>query len=163
MTYRSIRNLHKPILKILEEYEKARNSDTFLTLMLWSLYFPQSFMRIEDCKWVRARDIMEVLPREDAVGRIRRKIQEEGKFLPTDEAVAKARKLNMDEWRIALGYPTVASAGTENPSWTPPSLSDNNQAMDEDRSDEQRDAQDRRDEERMNQHFDWGLSDIAER
>lgn len=119
--YRAIKNLQKLVLAALEASEKSRNSDALLTLTIWKRYYPNSFIEKDGAFYVRARDILDALPREDQIGRIRRKVQESGKFFPTDEKIAKQRKLNMDEWRVAMGYPTRASAGTDSPSWTPPS------------------------------------------
>lgn len=122
MAYREIKHLRKHILEVLESTPKARNSDQYLTLCIWNRYYPRYIKRDADDKpYVLLADVMQ-LPREDNVKRIRAKIQNvEKKWLPTEEAIAKQRKLNMDEWRVAMGYPTVASAKTDAPSWTPPS------------------------------------------
>ena len=60
------------------------------------------------------------LPREDNVKRVRAFWQnDKKKFLPTVLEVAIARRINEDEWRVAMGYPTKATTGTPTPSWTP--------------------------------------------
>ena len=151
--YRQIKHLSAMVERVLSEWVEARNSDAYLAMMVWTTYFPQAFIIHEGHVYVRARDIIGALPREDAVGRIRRKFQERGKYLPSKREVAIARKLNMDEWRVSLGYPTVESAGTEHPSWTPPSLQSEDELMQQ---------QGERDDERMNQHFEGNLFGIAE-
>lgn len=122
MAYRDIKKLTVRVLEVLESNEESRNSDQYLTLCIWNRYYPSVIKRDADNKpYVYLRDVME-LPREDNVKRIRAKIQNvQKKFLPTKEEVARKRGINIDEWRVAMGYPTQASAGSDSPSWTPPS------------------------------------------
>ena len=106
---------------MLRDVPETRNSDVLLCLALWRQHFPSRILVGKDKnEYVKLKDIID-LPREDEVARARRKVQESGKYLPTDERIAKARRLNMDEWRVAMGYPTRDTAGTATPSWTPPS------------------------------------------
>jgi len=103
-----INKLKIKILDILEKYPKSRDSDIWLTIKLWCLYYP-SRIRIEEIKdgdvkvgerkYVFLDDIID-LPREDNIKRIRAVIQnKEGKFLPNSWAVAKQRKINEEEWK----------------------------------------------------------------
>lgn len=121
MSYRTIKNLKQKVGDMLKENPATRNSDITLMIEIWKRHFPQRIKKGstgEDGVWLK--DLYD-LPSEGVLGRVRRKIQESGKFLPTDERVARARKMNMDEWRVAMGYPTKNTAGTKTPSWTPPS------------------------------------------
>lgn len=108
------------ILKILQDYPKSRDSDAWLTIKLWCVFYPSRIIRKEaDCicapgsetlncpkhtgkegePMIRLKDIMD-LPREDHVKRIRAIIQnEEHKFLPTSWEVAKQRKINETDWK----------------------------------------------------------------
>ena len=119
MSYRNIHNLKKAVEKILEDVPATRNSDSLLTITLWKKHFPNMILASREGEYIQLERILD-LPREDEIGRARRKIQEK-KYPPTDEAVARARKFNMDEWRVAMGYPTMATSGSPKPSWTPPS------------------------------------------
>ncbi len=101
-----IKKLRGAILEILKDYPKARDSDQWLTLKLWAVYFPSKMHQELDedgqpqgRKFVYLEDIMN-LPREDNVKRLRAKIQnEEGLYLPTSWAVAKKRGINEVEWK----------------------------------------------------------------
>ncbi len=92
--------LKSQILQILENYPKSRDSDLWLTIKLWCVFYPSRIKNDEKLgKFVFLKDIME-LPREDAVKRIRAVIQnEEHKYLPTNWKVAKQRKINEDIWK----------------------------------------------------------------
>lgn len=92
---------------MLKDNPKTRNSDIYLTLAIWHKYYPQRLVQGQNGElMVRLRDIME-LPREDNVKRIRAHFQNDlGMYLPTDEKVPRQRKLNMEAWRAALGYPS---------------------------------------------------------
>lgn len=121
MSYRRIKGLHRIVYDILEENASARNSDIDLMIRVWRVCAPSKIRKGatgKDGVWL---DDLYDLPQQDAVSRCRRKIQESGQFLPTDERIARERRLNMDEWRVAMGYPTVSTAGTAHPSWKPPS------------------------------------------
>lgn len=102
----AIESLKKKILRVLEENPKARDSDQWLTLKIWALYYPSKIKTIEEevngvvrpRKYVCLEDILD-LPREDNVKRIRAKIQnEEHRFMPTTLEVAKQRKISEEDW-----------------------------------------------------------------
>lgn len=96
-----INTLKNQVLKTLEKYPKARNSDVVLMLNLWVTYYPSRIHRDnpESPSFVYLRDIID-LPREDLIGRVRRIIQNvENKFLPTSLEVVKQRKINEQIWR----------------------------------------------------------------
>lgn len=91
--------------RVLKEFTSARNSDQWLTIKIWTLYFPSKIIELPSdvpesasIKAVKLTDIME-LPREDNVKRIRAIIQnEEHRFLPTSPEVRKQRKINEEIW-----------------------------------------------------------------
>lgn len=97
---------------ILKEYPKARDSDQWLTIKLWAVFYPQMMIvrefKAKDLsgkevdvveKSVRLQDIM-ALPREDNIKRLRAKIQnEEHKYLPTTLEIAMKRRIEESVWR----------------------------------------------------------------
>ena len=109
--------LRPMVLTVLRDFPKARDSDTWLTLKLWTIFYPQLIksetfiakdlngeqVQVTD-KSVRLLDIMS-LPREDNIKRLRAKIQnEELKFLPTTWEVAKQRRIEESVWRNYVNY-----------------------------------------------------------
>lgn len=91
--------LKEQVLKILADYPSTRNDDIELTMKLWEVYFN-----------VTGPDIniryMFDLPTHKDIARYRATIQnDEGKYIPTVWAVAKARAWNEKRWRKLLGYP----------------------------------------------------------
>ena len=120
MSYRTIKTLKAMVENVLRDIPETRNSDITLTIEIWKRFYPEKTIGGE-CSAVRFAQLYE-LPREDNVKRARAYFQNDKRlYLPTSEAVAKARGINKDEWRVAMGYPTKQTAGTEKPSWTPPS------------------------------------------
>jgi hypothetical protein len=99
MEYGKIKDLKNKVLFILEHYRESRDSDQWLTLKLWCVYYPSRIKEDEKGKkYVYLTDVLH-LPREDNVKRIRAIIQnEEKKFLPTSLEVAKQRKINEADW-----------------------------------------------------------------
>lgn len=122
MAYRSIKNLKQKVHDILRDVPETRNSDIALMIEVWRKHCPSYIKKGasgEEGVWLK--DLYD-LPREDNIKRVRAYWQNTKKlYYPTDEAVAKARGINSDEWRVAMGYPTKSTAGTEHPSWQPPS------------------------------------------
>ena len=97
---KEIKNLRKAVYEILQECPETRNSDQYLTLKLWTKYYPSRIVKLEDGRpAIALRDIMD-MPREDNVKRVRAKIQNEEKmFLPTSWEVARQRQINEQEWK----------------------------------------------------------------
>lgn len=133
MSYDAIKTLKGMVESVLADTPETRNSDIALTIAIWRRFFP-SLVRQEKHhdgrtyslgeEYVRVKDLFE-LPREDNVKRVRAMFQNEKKlYLPTSWEVAKGRGLEEDEWRVAMGYPTKETAGTGEPSFTPPSRTD---------------------------------------
>lgn len=92
--------LKNQIIKILTDFPQSRDSDQWLTIKLWCIFYPSRIIREEGKEpTIRLKDVMD-MPREDNVKRIRAIIQnEEHRFLPTSLEVAKQRKINEEEWR----------------------------------------------------------------
>lgn len=111
MEYKQIKNLKSQVEVTLRDIPLTRNSDIALTIAIWRNFYPASL--IENGQAVLLKQLF-TLPREDNVKRIRAYFQNDKKmYWPTDEKVAKARGFNMEEWRVAMGYPT--SEGTYKP------------------------------------------------
>lgn len=96
---------------ILENIPETRNDDILLTVKLWQHYHGREVWDFQ--QYIKTAgpfkgllDLLKSVPREDAIKRIRAVIQnDEWRLLPTDLNVAKARNMNIDKWREALGYP----------------------------------------------------------
>lgn len=95
-----IKNLKNKVLAVLEEYPQTRDSDQYLTLIIWKKYYPSRIFKVSNgSSAILLKDIME-MPREDNIKRVRAIIQNvENKFLPTSLEVAKQRKINEETWR----------------------------------------------------------------
>ena len=98
-----IKLLEEKVLYVLEKHQDTRNDDALLTFtIIWE--YSRKDIKEEDGKtWIST----EVLKwcREDAVKRVRAKIQnEQGRFLPTDEKVRKLRKISQEKWEKYLEY-----------------------------------------------------------
>jgi len=103
MEIEKIHRLTEKVRYCLEKYPEARNDDAVLTLRIIEAYLPDDVRMIvvqegeKPVPFVRYRALIRV--REDQVKRVRAKIQnEEGRFLPTDERVRKARKISEEAW-----------------------------------------------------------------
>jgi len=92
-----LKTLSQQVEKILEEHEEARNSDKRLTWLIWTNFYGfTGHMNYER---------YEGLPDQDAIKRIRAKIQnDERRLVPTTWSVAKKRGWNKDRWEAFLGY-----------------------------------------------------------
>lgn len=99
------KNLKSKVLFCLANYPETRNSDIELTTRIWKQYHSSKLrLGLGGEVLVSLKDLFE-LPREDNVKRYRAKIQnEENRYLPTEEKIAKARKINIELWRKAMGY-----------------------------------------------------------
>ena len=122
MDYRQIKTLKEQVKYVLEHNAETRNSDITLTIEVWKTFQPYLIGFNGQQRYI-ALEALYDLPREDNIKRIRAHFQNVKKrFLPTELSVALKRGITEDEWRVSMGYPTKESAGTENPSWRPPSL-----------------------------------------
>ena len=101
--------LNEIVDEVLRNVPETRNSDIRLMIEIWKRYYPtqvrtsgSGFFAQE---YVLLKDLYD-LPREDNIKRIRALLNAEGKYYPTDWAVAKARGIKEDVWRKELGYKT---------------------------------------------------------
>jgi len=104
--------LRKQIIETLAAEEATRNSDQLLTVRIWERYYPKLVCRMPEQftnvrePFVFISDVLK-LPREDNVKRIRAVIQNvEHRYLPTDPAVRRRRKISEEAWRSFLGEST---------------------------------------------------------
>jgi hypothetical protein len=109
MTYREIKTLKDQVKYVLQNWISSRNSDLELVERVCEIYHynpAKKASSIERCRryWTKIG-----IKTKDKL------------LLPTDERVLKQRRINVDEWRVAMGYPTQKTAGTLNPSWKPTS------------------------------------------
>ena len=85
---------------ILEIYPETRNSDIFLTVAVWKKFYGKlvHYNLDEEKHFIYCADLLE-LPSQDNIKRIRANIQNtQHRFLPTDIAVLKQRKINEIWW-----------------------------------------------------------------
>lgn len=111
------RELKSRVERILRDYPKARDSDVWLTIKLWTIYHPTRIQggEIESAdgvtipagkKYIYLLDILD-LPSEDKISRHRRFFQNTlKKYLPTSWEVAKTRKIKEKEWREYINSQT---------------------------------------------------------
>ncbi|GIW70344.1 MAG: hypothetical protein KatS3mg101_1091 [Patescibacteria group bacterium] len=97
MQYEQIKTLKKQVEFILKNYPHTRNDDRELV------------------KIVCERFGHDPIAKATSIERCRRWLNQRGEYLPTDERVARQRKMNIEEWRVSMGYRTTG--GT----YTPPS------------------------------------------
>lgn len=95
--------LKSQIIKTLETLPKTRDSDQYLTLMVWIRYYPEYIKFENGNPYIFLKDVM-VLPREDNCKRIRAKLNEQGLYLSDNPKVLKARKQKQSEWQKELEY-----------------------------------------------------------
>ncbi len=86
---------------ILAKYPKARDDDKYLALAVWWNYHKDDISSINNSFYIKLEDYYK-LPSADFISRCRRKIQEAGKFLPTQWEVAHRRKINEDVWKTYM-------------------------------------------------------------
>ncbi len=108
MLYAEIKTLKAQVEYVLSVQSETRNSDAELTRVLCSIF--RNKTNDPD------RPPYDPVKIATSVERCRRKFNEDSKYLPTLESVARQRKMNMDEWRVAMGYPTQEGL------WKPPSV-----------------------------------------
>lgn len=97
MEYQEIKTLKAQVEFILRTRPETRNSDAELVVIVASKF---------------GHDPIKTAT---SIERCRRWFNQHGVHLPTLEEVARQRKMNVDEWRVAMGYPTRSG------SFVPPS------------------------------------------
>lgn len=78
--------------KILEEFEEARNDDRYLLILYW-----KKIDRLP-LPWI-PWDVIQGLTSPETIRRMRQKIQEDGRFRPTDPEVDAKRRDRSREMR----------------------------------------------------------------
>jgi hypothetical protein len=92
----------------LKNFPETANSDVQLTIRIIQ-QFHNSHLMIYQNKWWTTTEIQKEI-KESEVGRIRRKFNEDGLYLPTDEKVLKQRKLLEKVWHNEMS-PSNPSRG----------------------------------------------------
>lgn len=92
------KELKKWVEKVLQKYEKARNSDPWLTIKLYCDEFPGRVKKLPEGKAFLCDDLV-ILPDPQTITRIRRKFNQGDKkkgippmYLATDPVVLKRRE-----------------------------------------------------------------------
>ena len=100
-----IETLKDQIRTILAENPDARNSDKVLTIALWKKFYPDKVrFNPHGNRFVVLDDLFD-LPHIPSIARIRAKIQNNQLlYVPTNWEVAKARRMQEEVWREAMGY-----------------------------------------------------------
>lgn len=98
----------------LNKYEVCRNSDKKLfNAILVEFYHSKLFDVTNEngttSKAIRITDSYD-MPASSVIERVRRKFNEEGKYLPTDSEVIRQRKINEKEWHNLMS-PSNPSRG----------------------------------------------------
>lgn len=96
-TYAEIKTLKAQVEFVLQTRRETRNSDAELVTVVCGKF---------------GHDPIKTA---SSIERCRRWFNQRMEYLPTDEKIAIQRKINMDEWRVAMGYRTAQRT------WTPPS------------------------------------------
>jgi hypothetical protein len=88
--------LKKQVEWILEKFPDSRNCDFYL-IWLWLKYF--SGINAFSSIWLEYKDISKVAGKLESLTRARRKIQEKGRFLPTDPKIIEKRRKKQEAMR----------------------------------------------------------------
>jgi len=83
-----LRTIKQRVEFILANYPLTRNNDLYLWIIYLRTFSPEASRYIRYLPY----DVFEKFPSFETITRIRRKLQEEGKYLPTDPEVAKRRR-----------------------------------------------------------------------
>lgn len=85
---------------ILSTIPDTRDDDTLLALQVWHHLRSDLFLSLEGREglYIRAKDLLDYLPNHDHISRIRRKFQEEGKYVATKPEVLRQRQKAVPEW-----------------------------------------------------------------
>jgi len=102
-----INELKRQIEQVLADVPESRNSDITLTIEIWKRFYPQRIRTNAQGREGIFLDDLYDLPREDHIKRIRATFQKDKtqpRYLPTEPAVAKQRRINEDVWKKHLNY-----------------------------------------------------------
>jgi len=104
MKTKTFATLKKQVERILELYPKTRENDAFLTVYLWKEFYGEFLFTAGDNRLSIRLVSIPHLPSSDSISRARRKIQEDGFYLPENPEVRRKRSQAQDDWKEALGY-----------------------------------------------------------
>ena len=90
-----LRTVKARVEYILKNYPATRNSDLYLWLIYVRLFCPRFRKYIKFIPWDDFKDA----PSFATISRVRRKLQEEGKYLPTNPKVARRRRRLAEAYR----------------------------------------------------------------
>jgi len=108
MNIKKIESMKKRVEWILADFPEARNCDVELYFQYVNKYLHIGIHRdFQDNHFVSLYALKKF--NYYSIVRLRQKIQSEGFYLPTDEAVAKQRKINMEVWRQAMSMDAVGN------------------------------------------------------
>lgn len=88
------------VKQILDAIPDTRNSDIYLTIIVWEHYYSDAVNRLKKGNLNALYD----LPYQDNIKRYRAMYQAKGQYVPTDWEVAKQRRMKEDWWREKLNY-----------------------------------------------------------
>jgi hypothetical protein len=94
------------VIKVLEKYPEARNSDKRLWINFLETFYQQELYLAKNGKLYLELEKIMTLPSEQDLGRVRRKIQEPtmeypyGLYLPADPEVRRRRRISEEAWRL---------------------------------------------------------------
>lgn len=103
-------NLKEKVRYCLTKYQDARNSDKKLINSIYYEYYNDKLFKSDDNQWAIKLVDMYELPNPAFIIRWRQKFNNEGMFMPTDENVLKARRLEEVKWHEELS-PSNPSLG----------------------------------------------------
>ena len=93
--------LEKQVEYVLRVHPSSRNLDELLWWLVFKIFYGDLSKEFGDCakKGFIPMDLLKKVPRFETVSRIRRKFNERGLYLPTDESVLKRRGRFKEHWR----------------------------------------------------------------
>jgi len=86
---------------VLQKYPSSRELDELLWWLVFKIFYPELAREFGECakKGFIPMKILTKVPRFETVSRIRRKFNEQGKYLPKNKEVLKRRKRYEGHWR----------------------------------------------------------------
>jgi hypothetical protein len=92
--------LKRQVEKILFKNPESRNSDITLMTELWKEFYPEKVRKTQSGEFGVYFQDLHKLPTQDNIKRQRALLNAQGKYLPTDLNVRRARKISEEKWRI---------------------------------------------------------------
>ena len=100
----NLKHLKDRVEYILAKFPFTRNSDELLYLMLLKVFYPDVLKKlgVASLHGYFPEDLASQLPKFETVSRVRRKLNEQGLYLPTDLEVLERRKRKEALFRRAV-------------------------------------------------------------